>query len=324
MEAVAPLAQIDLNLLYTFRAVLDAGGVGAAARTLGRTQPAVSARLRQLERDLGRQLFERHGRGLALTRFGRLLAREVGPVLAAVHQVVDRVRSAELEPVGTLRVGTFPTLSTYLLAPALLSFVAACPRADVEVRHGRTAEQLAALVEGALDVVVSAGPVPTGPLVDAAPLRRMRAVAATRAKEPGRGPMTVRQLGRSPIVGYGRTGDLYGERGDEFFDAVWRFLERHGLDAHVRVRVSHIQAVKRLVQLGAGVGILPDYTIVEPDLVARPVQGLAVSIPIWMAVRRSAAELPLVAALRKAISLDTSSVSGGREEPRPARRGRVG
>ena len=64
---------MDLGLLETFRAVVRAGGMRRAAGSLHVTQPAVSGRVRELERQLDVQLFERTGRRLHLTDAGRLL-----------------------------------------------------------------------------------------------------------------------------------------------------------------------------------------------------------------------------------------------------------
>ena len=64
---------IDLVLLQTFHEVARLGSVTGAAKQLGRSQPAVSHRLRALEAELGVPLFEKVGRRLKLTDYGRRL-----------------------------------------------------------------------------------------------------------------------------------------------------------------------------------------------------------------------------------------------------------
>src|SRR5262245_51544338 len=117
------LAQIDLNLLYTFRVFVETGSVGQAARRLGRSQPAVSVRLRQLEAALGTNLFERIGRRLELTPVGRAVDREARALLDGVVRLVDQVRGHASRPTGLLRVGVLPTVGVYLVAPVVAELV---------------------------------------------------------------------------------------------------------------------------------------------------------------------------------------------------------
>ena len=111
------LGQIDLNLLFTLYEVDRLGSVTAAARALGRTQPAISTRLRQLEQQLGAALFERAGPVLRFSPVGRAVLEEIGPLVASLGAVLDRTRGVDAEPAGALRVGALPTLCAYMLAP---------------------------------------------------------------------------------------------------------------------------------------------------------------------------------------------------------------
>ena len=92
---------------------------------------------------------------------------------------------------------------------------------------------------------------------------------------------------------------LFGKVGDLFFDAVSVALERHGLGTRTRIVVSHIQTLKALVAAGCGVTVLPDYTVVEPGLVTRPLEGLRLVHPIWMATRAGSPPLPGVVELAR-------------------------
>ena len=292
--------QLDLNLLYTLHRVVVDGGVGAAARTLGRTQPAISLRLRQLEQLLGLQLLARAGRGVALTAVGRAMAGQIGELVDRVHGLLDTARAATAEPVGVLRLGSLPTVSTYLLAAPLAALSRRYPRVEFDLRAGTIRPQLEALARGEIDAVVSVGRPVAMAGVRVHEVGHASAVAVLPARRPGRaraaGRLSLRELRTLPIVDYGRTGDA-------FFDTVADFLAAHDLDRAVRLRMAHIQTLKQLVLAGAGVAFLPDYTVVEPELVKRPVEGLSLSHPIWVGVRRASAELPvlseLVARLRR-------------------------
>tara|TARA_R110002096_G_scaffold239101_1_gene430648 strand:- start:1591 stop:2493 length:903 start_codon:yes stop_codon:yes gene_type:complete len=282
------LAQLDLNLLHTFRSVVDTGSVLAAAKQLGRTQPAISTRLRRLEDDIGVRLFQKRGRRLELTGPGRAIDAEVRMVLVAIERVVDRARAAAVEPVGVLRVGALPTVNAYLLSECVTGFVREYSEVRVDIALGLTHVQLEGLRAGELDAVVSVGPPPTRGLEvvqlgHVIPRLVLRKEDAPKAK----GRVSLKRLAKLTLIGYGSVGDL-------FFDAVWEFVEQHGLDRDVRIRVAHIQSIKNLVKAGAGASILPDYTVVEPGLVSRPIEGLDFEHPLWLATRSSARTIPIV------------------------------
>ncbi len=287
MIDTSDLRHVDLNLLYTLQTVVDAGGVAAAAKVLGRTQPAISSRLRHLEEELQVDLFERIGRRLSLTPAGRIIDAEVREVLSGIQRVIDHARSADREPSGTLRIGGLPTVSAYVIGPALPAFLKRHPRADASIRLGLTRAQIDELRAGTLDVVVSVGPMP-GDDLHVVELSHVHALLAMRKRGAPKGSVRLSRLRKMDLIGFGNVGDL-------FFDSVWKYLTDHELEANMRTRVAHIQTIKGIIAAGGGVSILPDYTIVDRTLVARRVENLRLSQPMWLAVRRSARDVPLVA-----------------------------
>jgi LysR family hydrogen peroxide-inducible transcriptional activator len=291
---VHPLHAIDLNLLYTFQTFVDEGGVAPAARRLGRSQPAISARLHQLQDDLGVRLFERVGRRLELTPVGRAVHDEACTVLAAAQRIVDRARSGEHTPAGRLRIGALPTVGVFVLAPVIARYVRAHDAVEIDLRYGLTPELIDELTEGSLDMVVSVGVAPQRSDLDVTPLREVTAVAIVRAGTPRlpKGPITLSWLAGMSLIVSARLGD-------PFFDAVSDFVGGQGMVE--RIRVSHIQTLKALVLEGAGVSIVPDYTVVEPELIARKIEQLDFSHPMWMAMRSSSRDVLALQELRDAL-----------------------
>lgn len=290
------IANLDLNLLYTLHSVVELGGVGAAARALGRTQPAISLRLKQLETAMGGKLLTRAGRGVTLTPLGRTMAAEVAAVIERVHGLLDAARASSREPVGILRIAALPTLSAWLLAPAVAELSRAHPRLTVEIAPGFTAAHLEALRRGEHDVVLSIGrPDAAASGVVIRELGRVRpcAILPAGSGRP-RGSRTRRislaELAKHPILHFGRVGDA-------FFDTVDTFLQQHGLERNVRILVPHIQSLQALVAAGAGLAIVPDYTVARPDLVRCRVDGLTLEHPVWVGVRETSQEIPAVSAL---------------------------
>jgi DNA-binding transcriptional LysR family regulator len=283
------LGSIDLNLLYTFLLVVESGGVGRAARLLGRTQPAITSRLRQLEEELGAPLLTKRGRGVAPTALGLAVLGDIQALVGHARAVVDAARASGTEPSGTFRVGALPMLGVHVAAPALVALGEEFARIDVEIRPGLLDELLEWLRQGVIDVGLSVGNV-HGEQVQCEVIGRVAAVAiGTEAlASAGREDVTPATLGRLGLVSYPRV------IGDPFYQAVEAFLTEHGLGERVRYRVPHIQTMKALVRAGAGCAIVPDYTAVDSDLVARPVRDLAIAAPLVALVRPGARRLVLV------------------------------
>ncbi len=306
------LGQVDLNLLFTLYEVGRLGSVTAAARELGRTQPAISQRVRQLEDQLGVPLFERSGPVLRLTAIGRAVLEEVGLVVAQLGTVLDRTRDLDAAPVGTVRVGALPTVCAYILAPVAVRLARAHARAAVKMVPGLTAPQLDALRGGDIDVLISVGQIRDRSL-EVTTLGEIDAcvVAPSRLRLP-RGALAVRDLESHDLVGY-------GEIGDPFFDAVWKFLDRTDLARRIRIEVAHIQTIKQLVLGGGGVSILPRYTVVESTLTARALRGLDVRMPLCVVTRPRGDAVPVVRALLDELAREIAITRG--PPRRDARRG---
>ena len=275
---------IDLNLLRTFHCFARTRSVRKTAQALGRSVPAISARLHQLQRELEVDLFVRSGRGLALTPIGRLVSSRASNLLGGVHELLDLVAADGGHPAGVLRVGALPTVGVFVLGPLLPHFATACPDVQVELEYGAQ-PAAAALGAGEIDVALGVGRAPADGLRTFV-IDTVRPVLVT-----GSG---VHLTAATPWVGYGPTDDA-------FFDAVWAYQVAQGIAPRVHHRVRHIETLKALVNHGAGAAILPDYTVSASGLQVHPVDGLDLSMDMWLAVRPSAVNSPAVAAFSDAV-----------------------
>src|SRR3954462_10636909 len=110
---------LDTRRLLVRREVAAHGSVSGAAEALGYTPSAVSQQLAALEREAGRVLIERRGRGIALTETARLLLPHAHDVLAALERADATLARTASELTGTVRLAAFPTATRALLPPAL-------------------------------------------------------------------------------------------------------------------------------------------------------------------------------------------------------------
>ena len=150
--------QLDSDLLRTFLAIADTGSVTAGAARIARSQSATSLQIKQLETVVGRAVFRRHGRGVALTPEGEKLL----PVARRVTETLDAsladLRGESLR--GRLRIGIREDHGQMTLTRIIAAFAAHHPDVDLEIQCALGTGFPAALAAGALDLAVFEVPAP--------------------------------------------------------------------------------------------------------------------------------------------------------------------
>src|SRR5437868_7858556 len=131
-----------LAQLEAFSEVARLGNVSRAADTLSLTQPALTARLQGLERELGVELFVRAPRGMTLTDAGRALLPYAERALAQVLDGQKALQDLRSGKMGELFIAAAPAVSTYVLPSVLKSFQTSHPNVRMGVRTGHTEEVL--------------------------------------------------------------------------------------------------------------------------------------------------------------------------------------
>ncbi len=146
---------LDTRRLLVLREVAAHGSVSGAAEALGYTPSAVSQQLAALEREAGRALIERRGRGITLTETARLLLPHAHDVLAALERADATLARTASELTGTVRLASFPTATRALLPAALAQLRQTHPRLRVELIELEPHESLPALALARVDVAVA-------------------------------------------------------------------------------------------------------------------------------------------------------------------------
>ncbi|WFE76110.1 LysR family transcriptional regulator [Roseinatronobacter sp. S2] len=124
---------MDWDKLRIFHAVADAGSLTHAGDTLQLSQSAVSRQIRALEEGLDTVLFHRHARGLILTEQGELLFDATKSMSRQLETAAARIRDAEDEVYGDLRVTSTTGFGTLFLAPRLTSLYAQYPDLRIDL-----------------------------------------------------------------------------------------------------------------------------------------------------------------------------------------------
>ncbi|WP_207484175.1 LysR substrate-binding domain-containing protein [Arenibaculum pallidiluteum] len=147
-----PLPPFDLDLLRTFATIVDAGGFTRAAERLGCTQSTVSLQIKRLEEGLGRRVFNRETRELALTPDGELLLTYARRLLATANEACARLMEPEVG--GLVRLGTPEDFATAHLPDVLWRFSRDHPQVTLEVNCDFTLNLLDGFARGEYDLVL--------------------------------------------------------------------------------------------------------------------------------------------------------------------------
>ena len=150
---------MTLQQLQALVAVVDAGGIRAAAKHLHLSQAAVTKSMRLLEAEAGVPLLLRRSRGVDLTAAGQRLLARARLVCRQVALARDELAQASGDDRGSLRVGVTPFLTLTVLGEAVSWFRERYKNVDIQLIEGLMTRVLPALRDGTLDIAAVAADV---------------------------------------------------------------------------------------------------------------------------------------------------------------------
>jgi DNA-binding transcriptional LysR family regulator len=127
---------MDIRDMKNFYAIVEEGNISNAAKRLNIAQPPLSKQMKQLEDNLGVQLFERGSRRIRLTEAGQLLRERVEQILGLVDGTVKEITELNSGLVGTLSIGTVTTSGATLLPNLLHKFHNLYPSVTFQLWEG--------------------------------------------------------------------------------------------------------------------------------------------------------------------------------------------
>lgn len=271
---------MNLHQLRVFAAAVRHDGIGAAARALGMSQPAVSRAVAELERDLGVQLLERSTSGVHATPVGLELFEHAQAVAAAERGAEEAMAAARGLTSGTLHIGASTTIATYVLPPLIGAFARDHPGIDLRLSSVHTRVLVPLVRNYEVDVAFAEAPVADprvtvtrwitdDMVVVAAPTHRLAQRAAVKgAVEPAALDEELLIL-REPESG---TRDL-----------VLQGLTAGGVVPTRTMSADGTEVIKRLVAEGVGIAVVSRVTVAEQLALGRltvvPVRGLRLTRP---------------------------------------------
>lgn len=245
--------ELALHQLHAFAVLAEELHFGRAAERLGVAQPPLSRQIRRLEARTGHPLFVRGPGRVALTPAGEALLPAARRALDEVAAGLAAARRVAGGGAGTLRVGFAASLAPTVLPELLRVFRARHPGVELDIREMTTAPQVAAVLDGTVDVGLLREP-PSEPGLAVAPVLTERFVAVLPAGHPlaaGR-RVPLAALAAEPFVLLPRAC------GPTVHDRIVDVCRAAGFEPRVTQRAVEWQTVAALVAAGLGVSLAPE------------------------------------------------------------------
>lgn len=238
------MKRLAIYHLETLLWIARLGTFRAAAERLNTTQPAISARVREIEERLGVAVFRREGRGMVLTARGRDLVKDVEPLWAGFERALFKA-SDFAGATGVVRIGSGEIAAASCLPGFVAQLERDLPGVTLEIDLDLTARMLQQVLGGTSDLVFLAGPV-ASPGIRTAPIGSVRLVwAASRATAEAGGfanPLPVWSIpSHSPLHG-----------------VMLETLAQHGLSPPRIGTCNNVRTLVDIVKAGGGAAVLPE------------------------------------------------------------------
>jgi LysR family hydrogen peroxide-inducible transcriptional activator len=246
------MKNLTLKQLRYFEALARHGRFRLAADACAISQPALSMQIKELEEDLGNDLFERSAREVKLTAFGQMFASRAHDILRAVDELGDLARASRDPFLARLRIGIIPTVAPYLLPAIINDLNATFDGIQIDVRETQTAKLVQELSRGDLDLAIVALPV-SEPSLAELKLFDEEFVLVRRLEDEGR-PVPDRDMLREMRL-------LLLEEGHCFREQALSFCRIGSARPREIMEGSSLSTLVQMVGAGIGVTLIPEMAV---------------------------------------------------------------
>jgi len=267
-------SDIDLRQLRAFVTLMREGGFSAAARQLGVTQSAVSHAMRLLQEDLGCSLYYKVGHKVVKTRQGEALYQRAEKILHDAQQIRPLLESLDTQDRGTVRIGCTTSASQFILPGVLREFKECFPAYAISVHPGDTPGLLTLLEANAVDLVIGLRP-GDNPQLEFQSIFCDELAFLVNPMHPWAA------LKRAPTTGLAEQTYILYPKGSVTFGLVEDYFLRHGVHLRSMIELASMEAIKELVKLGVGIGVVAPW-VAAAEMIAGSIRA----VPLHPKIRR--------------------------------------
>jgi len=233
--------------------------ISKAAEKLLLSQPSVSLQIQALERELGAQLFQRHGPRITLTHDGQRLYELARPLVEAIDGLDEAFSSLRESPDrGTVNIAAGGSTIQYLLPPFVESYTREHPQVDVRLHNVTGKAGLELLREGEVDFAV-------GPMFDAPPDIAFHPIVTYEPMLITRHDHPLAQKKRISLKDIAKYPLILPPKNLSTHNVVESVFAEHELDHDVKLEVGGYDVIKKYVELGLGISIVMSHCLSGAD-----------------------------------------------------------
>ncbi|HYM09501.1 MAG TPA: LysR family transcriptional regulator [Bryobacterales bacterium] len=239
---------MDFDQLHTFLEIVRLKSFSRAAQTCFRTQPAISAQIRQMEQELGTALFERFGSRISLTTAGKIFTEYAQQLLDVRRRAIEAVAELDRIPKGELVIAANEATCIHVLPSVFSSFKKRFPEVQLQVSRAYGARAVQAVLENTVDFAITQLPLQERKLevvkIYSDEIRLLvpaghplaRAKSAT-AQEAASHPLLLPKTGRTRAT-------------------IDQFLEPVEANVRISMELESSEMIKRFVMAGMGIAFM--------------------------------------------------------------------
>jgi DNA-binding transcriptional LysR family regulator len=258
---------MDLDQLHTFLEIVRLKSFSKAAQTCFRTQPAISAQVRQLEQELNTSLFERLGTRIRLTPAGKIFAEYAEQILDLRRRAQDTINELDRVPRGELVIAANEATCIHVLPRVFSEYKKQFPNVQLQVDRSYGARVVEAVVDNLADFGITQLPIQEKKVqVVRIHSDEIKVIVPPGHPLAGRSSVTAQEVANHTVLlpKYGTTRKRL---------TVW--LETASEAAQVSMELDSTEMIKRFCMAGMGVGFLA-YTHCREEVEAGALEALSI------------------------------------------------
>ena len=247
---------MHIETLKVFCDLAETGSFSLAASKNFITQSAVSQQIRSLEERYGRELVERSKGHVRLTQAGEVLYQAGKEIVQKYREIEDSLQTLSHSVSGTVRVSTVYSVGLYELSSPLKRYLRTFPDVNVHLEYTRVNKIYEDVSRGDVDLGIVAYP-SKRPQILIVPFREDRLVLICAPQHPFAQlhRISIKKLDGEKFVGFER--DIPTRR------ALDRIFRKRGVKVQYIMEVDNIETIKRVVEIGSSVSIVPELSVVQ-------------------------------------------------------------
>ncbi|MCL2877980.1 MAG: LysR family transcriptional regulator [Acidobacteria bacterium] len=241
---------MHIGTLKVFCDLVESRSFSRAAVRNSITQSAVSQQVKNLESRFKTQLLHRDGRIVSPTPAGRLFYERSRTILESFDQMQVEIKSIVQDMVGSVRVATIYSVGLYEISVVVKSFLKQYPKVNLHVEYSKGARVYEDCLRGVIDLGIVTYPEPCkGLRIIPLPADQLILICSPTHPLAKRRQIDIRQLNGENYIAFEK-----GLASQRALDQIFRECD---IEVHTVMEFDNIETIKRSVEIGAGVSIVP-------------------------------------------------------------------